>query len=159
MGFYRPTENPCVMMRENLKTKCCEYIAVYQDDLYIVSPTPEAILNTLENKYELNINPDLSLGTKYPNDPGGTMICQLRKYLEKSYVNVTTLFNDNPPQDLRKNTKMTYQGKEQKWVQPLTLLQEESNRMLSIVISIVSCSPLSSCYKLKILLQSCLTCF
>ena len=46
MGFYPPTENPCVMMRENLKTKCCEYIVVYQDDLYIASPTPEAILNT-----------------------------------------------------------------------------------------------------------------
>ena len=29
MGFYPPTENPYIMMRENLKTKCCEYIAVY----------------------------------------------------------------------------------------------------------------------------------
>ena len=42
MGFYPPTENPCVMMRENLKTKCFEYIVVYQDDLYIASLTPEA---------------------------------------------------------------------------------------------------------------------
>ena len=31
-------------------------IVVYQDDLYIVSPTPETILNTLQNKYKLNIN-------------------------------------------------------------------------------------------------------
>ena len=29
------------------------------------------------------------------------MICQLRKYLEKLYVNVTILFNVNPRQDLR----------------------------------------------------------
>ena len=58
MGFYPPTENPCVMMRENLKTKWCEYIAVYHDDLYIASPTLEAILNTPENKYKLNINPN-----------------------------------------------------------------------------------------------------
>ena len=65
MGFYPPTENPCVMMRENLKTKCCQYMAVYQDDLYIASPTPEAILNTLENKYKPNINPDFYLGAKY----------------------------------------------------------------------------------------------
>ena len=43
------------MMRENLKTKCCEYIAVYQDGLYIASPTPEAILNTLKSKYKLNL--------------------------------------------------------------------------------------------------------
>ena len=67
----------------NLKTKCCEYIAVYQDDLYIASPTPEAIVNTPENKYKLNINTDFHLGAKYPNDPGGTMIWQLKKYLEK----------------------------------------------------------------------------
>ena len=61
MGFYHPTENPFVIMRENVKTKCCEYIAVYQNDLYIASPIPDAILNTLENKYKLNINPDLIL--------------------------------------------------------------------------------------------------
>ena len=61
MGFYPPTENPCVMMRENLKTKCCEHIDIYQDDLYIASPTPEAILNILQNKYKLNINPDFYL--------------------------------------------------------------------------------------------------
>ena len=29
------------------------------------------------------------------------MICQLRKYLEKLYVNVAILSNDNPPQDLK----------------------------------------------------------
>ena len=54
MGFYPPTENQCVVMRENLKTKCCEYIAVYQDDLYIVSPTLETIVDTLDNNYYLN---------------------------------------------------------------------------------------------------------
>ena len=53
------------MMRENLKTKCCEYIAVYQDDLYIASPRPEAIVNTLENKYKHNIKPDFYLGANY----------------------------------------------------------------------------------------------
>ena len=83
MGFYPPTAIPCVMMRENHKTKCCEYIFVYQDDIYIESPTAEAILNTLQNKYKLTINPYSYLGAKYSIDPGGTMICQLRKYLEK----------------------------------------------------------------------------
>ena len=58
MGFYPPTENPCVMMRDNLKTKSSEYIVIYQDDLYIASPTPEAILNILQDKYKININPD-----------------------------------------------------------------------------------------------------
>ena len=29
------------------------------------------------------------------------MICQLRKYIEQIYVNVTILFNENPPKDLK----------------------------------------------------------
>ena len=63
-------------------------------------------LNTPENKYKLNINPDFYLGAKYPIDPFcGTIICQLRKYLEKLIVNVTILFNDNPPQDLKFSLK------------------------------------------------------
>ena len=48
MGFYPPIANPCVMMRENLMTKFCEYIAVYQDDLYIASPTPADINKILK---------------------------------------------------------------------------------------------------------------
>ena len=32
------------------------------------------------------------LGGKYPVDQGGTMTFQLRKYIEKLYVNVTILF-------------------------------------------------------------------
>ena len=91
MGFYPQTENPYVMTRENLKTKSYEYIVIYQDDLYVASPTLEAILNILQDKYKIKINPDFYLGSNYPHNPGGTMICQLRKYLEKLYVNVTIL--------------------------------------------------------------------
>ena len=29
MGFHPMTENPCVMMRENQKTKSCEYWTIY----------------------------------------------------------------------------------------------------------------------------------
>ena len=32
MGFYHTTENPCVKMRVNHKTKSCEYIILRQDD-------------------------------------------------------------------------------------------------------------------------------
>ena len=64
MCFYPTTENPCLMMRENFKTKCCEYIVVYQDDLYIASPTPEDILNILQNMYKININPEFYQGSK-----------------------------------------------------------------------------------------------
>ena len=39
MGFYRTTENPCVMMRINHKTQSCECIIIHQDELYIASST------------------------------------------------------------------------------------------------------------------------
>ena len=60
MGLYRPTENPCVMRREQLSIKM----------IYIASTTPQEIFHILDGKY--------------PHDPSGTMIYQLRKYLEKS---------------------------------------------------------------------------
>ena len=50
MGFYSPTENPCVMMRENLKTQCSEYIVICQDDLYVASTIPEEIFHILRDK-------------------------------------------------------------------------------------------------------------
>ena len=106
MGFSPPTEHPYVMMRENPKTKCCAYIVVYHDDLYIASPTPEDILNTIQDKYKLNINPDFYLGAKYPKDSCGIMIGQIRKYLEKLFVNVTILFNNSPPKDLKLSLKI-----------------------------------------------------
>ena len=81
MGFYVTTENPNVMMRENHKTKSSEYIFICQDDLYIASTTPEEILNMLKEKYKINIY----LQGKYPHDPGGRDICQIKEYLEKLY--------------------------------------------------------------------------
>ena len=52
-GFHCPTENPCVMRRENLKSKSCGYIVIYQADLYIAKTTPEEILHILKDKYKL----------------------------------------------------------------------------------------------------------
>ena len=75
MGFPSPTENPNVMMRENHNTQSCEYFSIYQDDLYIASTTPEEILHILQDKYKINIY----VQGKYPHDPGGTDICQLKK--------------------------------------------------------------------------------
>ena len=79
MGYYPPTENPNVMMRENHKTKSCEYIIIYHDELYIASTTPQEILNMLHDKYKINIY----VQGEYPHDPGGMNICQLNKYLKK----------------------------------------------------------------------------
>ena len=54
MGFDSSTENPCVMMRENHKTKSSASIVICQDDLYIVSAIPEEILHMFQDKYKIN---------------------------------------------------------------------------------------------------------
>ena len=47
------------------------------------------IFNIFQDKYKINIY----LDGKYPHDPGGTTIYQLRNCLEKLYGNITILFN------------------------------------------------------------------
>ena len=96
MSFYSPTENPCVMMRENQRTQSSEYIIIYHDELHIASTTPQEILHPLQDKYNINIY----LQDKYPHDPGGRDICQIKEYLEKLYLNVNMLFKDKLPRDL-----------------------------------------------------------
>ena len=97
MGFYATTENPCVMMREKHRTQSSEYIVICQNELYIASQTPEEIVHTLMDKYMIHIYQ----GSNFPHDPGGTSICQIKKYVERLYANVNILFNkDNLPKDL-----------------------------------------------------------
>ena len=50
----------------------------------------------LKDKYKINIY----LHCKYPHDPGGRDICQIKEYLEKLYANVNMLFQDKLPRDL-----------------------------------------------------------
>ena len=75
MGFYHTTENSCVKMRENHKTKSCEYIIIHQDELYIASSTLKEILHIVKEKYKIKINPTDYQGSDFPYDPGGTIIC------------------------------------------------------------------------------------
>ena len=86
------------MMRENHNSQYSEYIIIYEDELYIVSTTPEQILHMLKDKYKINIY----LQDKYPHDPSGRDICQcqIKEYLEKLYENDNMLFNDKLPTDL-----------------------------------------------------------
>ena len=75
MGFYHTTENPCVMMRVNHKTKSCECIIIHQDELYIASSTLQEILHIVKNKYKIKIISNDNQGSNFPYDPGGKMIC------------------------------------------------------------------------------------
>ena len=102
MGFHPTKANPCVMMRENLKTNSCEYFAVYMADIYIASLKCEDIVNSFKIKYKIKTDAKLSyhLGAKYPNDPGGTINCQLKKYIVELHEKFTKLFKYNPHKDL-----------------------------------------------------------
>ena len=75
MGFYHTTENPCVIMRANHKTKSFECIIICQDELYIATSTIQKILHILKEKYKIKINSNDYLESDFPYDPGGTMIC------------------------------------------------------------------------------------
>ena len=75
MGFYHTTENPCVKMRVNHKTKSCECIIIHQDELYITSSTLQEILHIVKEKYKIKIIPNDYQGSNFPYDPGGSMIC------------------------------------------------------------------------------------
>ena len=58
MGFYHTTENPCVKMRVNHKTKSCECIIIHHDELYITSSTLQEILHIVKENYKIKINPN-----------------------------------------------------------------------------------------------------
>ena len=75
MGFYHTTENPCVMMRTNHKSKSCECIIIHQDELYIASSTLQEILHIVKEQYNIKINSNVYQESDFPYDPGGTIIC------------------------------------------------------------------------------------
>ena len=86
MGFYHTTDNPCVMMRANHETKSCEYIIFHQNELYIASSTLQEILHIVKEKYNIKINSNDYLGSDFPYDPGGTMICCLQFQLDTHQI-------------------------------------------------------------------------
>ena len=95
MGFYHTTENPCIKMRVNHKTKSCECIIIHQDELYIASSTLQEILHIVKENYKIKINPHINQGSDFPYDPGGTMICELQSqyYTQQNYI--STLHTSN----------------------------------------------------------------
>ena len=68
-GFQHTTENPCVMMRVNHKTKSCECIIIHQDELYIASNTLQEILHIVKDKMKIKINPNDYQGSNFPYNP------------------------------------------------------------------------------------------
>ena len=96
MGFYSPTENPNVMMRENHKTKSSEYIFICQDDLYIASTTPEEILNMLKTNTRSIFISKVNIHMILVEE----IFVKLRNILKSHMKNLNMLFNNKLPTDL-----------------------------------------------------------
>ena len=75
MDFCHTTENPCVMMRANHKTKSCQCIILHENEIYISSSTIQEILHIVKEKYKIMIIPNGYQESNFPYDPGGTIIC------------------------------------------------------------------------------------
>ena len=80
----------------------CEHIAVYADDLLIVSRDPQAIIDNLTkvHKFKLKGTGPISfhLGCDYFRDKDGVLCYAPRKYIEKCIDNYKRLFGTNPKQ-------------------------------------------------------------
>ena len=103
MDFISSQADPCIWL--NSKPNLYEYIAVYVDDLCIAPENPKEMIGILKCKYHLKVKGDgpltYHLGADYFHDPDGTMVCQLKKYIEKLKETYIRLFNTDPPKALK----------------------------------------------------------
>ena len=105
MVFTPSKAELCTWMRENLKLKCYEYVATYVDDLCIVAQNPGKIIQTLKEDYKLKVKGDRPLshhlGADYTRDKDKTLVCQLKKYIDRLVDSYHSMFKQNPPKNMR----------------------------------------------------------
>ena len=93
--------DPCIWLRKGHNLRCCEYIAVYVDDLHIATESPSGIIQIFKSKYHLKVKGDgkltYHLGADYFEDPDGTFVSQPKKYIDKLADTYKRLFNEDPP--------------------------------------------------------------
>ena len=53
--------DPCIWLRKAPNLNCCEYIAIYEDDLCITAESPSAIIDIFKTKYNLKVKGDRKL--------------------------------------------------------------------------------------------------
>ena len=92
---------PCIWLRKAPNSRDYEYFAVYVDDLCIAAESPSAIIDIFKTKYNLKVKGDgklsYHLGADYFEQPDGTFVSQLRKYINKLAETYKRLFNEDPP--------------------------------------------------------------
>ncbi|GAX18752.1 hypothetical protein FisN_26Hu045 [Fistulifera solaris] len=98
MGFFPSKSEPDVWMR-----RCddlYEYIAVYVDDLLIVSKQPMLIVEALKHKYGFKLKGTgpvfFHLGMNFVKDSTDTLSYSPTKYLERMFVNYERVFGQKP---------------------------------------------------------------
>ncbi|KAL7577484.1 hypothetical protein ACA910_004765 [Epithemia clementina (nom. ined.)] len=100
MGFSPSKADSDIWIKKASDGFCYEYIAVYVDDLAIASKNPEAICQTLKEKYKFKLKGDgpidFHLGCHYKRDPDGTLVADPRKYVEKMMETYERLFSIKP---------------------------------------------------------------
>jgi hypothetical protein len=98
LGFNQSKADSDVWMRRD--NDMYEYIAVYTDDLAIVSKNPQTIVDALEKRagFKLKgVGPiKYHLGCDYTRDTDGTLCCGPKKYIEKMVAAYEQMFGETP---------------------------------------------------------------
>jgi hypothetical protein len=100
VGFVECKAEPDIWMRD--KGDHYEYIAVYVDDLMILSKDPQGIVDIFEKDYSFTVKGtgpvDYHLGCDFFRDKDGTLCYAPRKYIEKLLFTYEKLFGTKPKQ-------------------------------------------------------------
>ena len=98
MDYFPSKAEPDIWMRD------CgdhyEYIAVYVDDLLIISRKPQTIIDTLKDEYKFNLKGtgkiEFYLGCDYFRDSEDVLCYAPNKYIQKTIDNYVRLFGKKP---------------------------------------------------------------
>ena len=103
MGFKPSKADPDIWMKSSKDANHYEYIAVYVDDLAICMKDPRSFCDTLKEKYKLKLKGvgpiNYHLGCGYTRDEDGTLVADLRKYVEKILKSYEKTFGEKPKED------------------------------------------------------------
>ncbi|KAL7568933.1 hypothetical protein ACA910_000677 [Epithemia clementina (nom. ined.)] len=100
LGFLPSKADPYIWYRENKDGTKYEYVAIYVDDLLLVSENPKELIDQLKEKFKLKIKGDgpleYHLGCDYYLDPDGMLVAAPRKYVSKILEAYKNMFGENP---------------------------------------------------------------
>lgn len=98
MGFFPSKAERDIWMRD--KGDHYEYIAVYVDDLMILSRDPQGIIDSLEKEHNFKLKGtgpvSFHLGCDFLRDDEGVLCLQPKKYIEKMEDNYQRIFGTKP---------------------------------------------------------------